>query len=35
VASLRPLREAVAGANGGTSETMTLVDRLIAICPGR
>ena len=35
LASMRPLREAVAGAGGGKSETMTLIDRLIAVCPAR
>jgi hypothetical protein len=35
LASMRRLREAVAGAGGAASETMTLVDRLIAVCPAR
>lgn len=35
LASLRPLRAAVAGANGAQTETMGLIDRLIAHCPAR
>jgi hypothetical protein len=35
LASLRPLRAAVAGANGAKTETMGFIDRLIAQCPAR
>ena len=35
LAGARPLRAAVAGANGARTETMVLVDRLIAYCPSR
>lgn len=35
LASLRPLRAAVAGANGAKTETMELIDRLLAYCPAR
>jgi len=35
LASLRPLRAAVADANAATTETMGLIDELIARCPAR
>jgi hypothetical protein len=35
LASLRPLRVAVAGANAANAETMGLIDQLIAQCPAR
>ena len=35
LASMRPLRAAVAGANGAPTETMELIDRLIGFCPAR
>lgn len=35
LASLRPLRAAVAGANAAQSPTMALIEQLLAFCPGR
>ncbi len=35
LAGARPLRAAVAAANGARTETMTLIGRLIAYCPNR
>jgi len=35
LASLRPLRAAVAGANAAKTETMGLIDQLVAHCPAR